>query len=381
MGNESSMANAAANKSAVDETGVTGVGTSFDHEADFVKRRMAKMEQRMKAALPPAPKADEVPAEPTTEATEQGEPEAPEPVLSKSDKQEEQPTAEEKEAKRKLAPEDLDELTDEDIRELAEKGKSGLLKRIAELTAKRKAAEEQLAALKAEKQKPQEDPLKPKVDIPNPFAALDSIEKLQEKAKEIDAVIDEAEELLWNSEHLGAEDVVATYDGKEFTKSQVRAILRQNQKARKDYLPARLAQIQEAQQRKAMREQYLEQAKAELEWLAGEDNDVRKQFEVLRQSPVLTKAIKSVPELEPYLDYMVAHASNSMFNRKIIPIDSKPKVSPMPNNPPTAGAARSEQPSSRIAKSLKESEQRFKQTGSPDDFAAMRAAKFAARMK
>jgi small-conductance mechanosensitive channel len=386
MGNESSTANTAANQSAAEKTGLTGVGTSSSAEADFVRKRMMQMEAKFKAAQPqPPPVEQNAPesTETTQETTEEANPEAPDAVHSQTNEQEGEPTAEEKakDAKRKLAPEDLDELTDEDIRELAEKGKSGLLKRIAELTAKRKSAEEQLAAIKAEKQKSQEDPLKPKVDVPNPFAALDSLEKLQDKAKEIDAVIEEAEELLWNSEHLGAEDIVATFDGKEFTKAQVRGILRQNQKARKDFLPARLSQIQESQQRKVMRDQYLAQAKVELAWLEGDDNDVRKQFEALRESPVLAKAIKSVPELEPYLDYMVAHASNSMFNRKIIPIDSKPRPMPTPNNPPSGGMARAEQPNSRLAKSLKDAESRFKQTGSSDDFAAMRAAKFATRMK
>lgn len=377
MGNETSTANAEADQSSVAKIGVTGVGTSSMAEADFVRKRASQLEAKMKAALSPAPKAEENAPESTEPAQESTPPETPDEVLSKTEDTDDKAT---QEAKRKLAPEDLDELTDDDIRELAEKGKSGLLKRIAELTAKRKAAEEQLAAIKAQAL-PKEDPLKPKSDAPNPFDKLETLEDLQAKAKEIDGVIDEAEELLWNNEHMGAEDIIATFDGKEFTKAQVRAILRQNQKARKEHLPARLTQLQEAQQRKQLREQYLSQARTELEWLAGEDNDVRKQFEILKDSPVLKKAVKSVPELEPYLEYMVAHASNSMFNRKIIPIDSKPKPTPTPNTPPSSFGARAEQPTGRIEKSLKDAESRFKQTGSPDDFAAMRAAKRAARMK
>lgn len=371
MGNENITANAEADKSSVaNQPGITGVSNTSSVEVDFVRRRMAQMEAKMKAVLPPASKAEDEPPPETTDSAS----ESTEDVPSQDQTQDETTP----EGKRKLAPEDLDELTDDDIRELAEKGKSGLLKRIAELTAKRKTAEEQLAALKAQ-QAPKEDPLKPKRDVPNPFANLATVEELQAKAAEIDAVIEEADDLLWNNEHMAADDIIATFDGKEFTKAQVRAILRQNQKARKDFLPARLAQLQEQQQRKTLREQYLGQAQQELEWLAGEDNDVRKQFEALRQSPVLAKAVKATPELEPYLDYMVAHASNSMFNRKIIPIDSKPKVTPTPNNPPSGGVVRSEQPASRIAKSIKEAEARFKETGDPDAYVQMRAAKFAAR--
>jgi type I site-specific restriction endonuclease len=373
MGNETSTANATADQSVVDKKpGLVGVSTSSSVEADYVRSRIVQMEKRAKAAQPPPE------VEPETESETEQSTESTDEVLS----QENTETESTPEAKqRKLANLDIDELTDEDIRELAEKGKSGLLKRIAELTAKRKSAEEQLAAMKAEKQTQKEDPLKAKRDVPNPFADLATVEELQNKAQEIDAVIEEAEELLWNNEHMAADDVIATFEGKEFTKSQVRAILRQNQKARKDHLPSRLGQIQEDLQRKTLKEQYFTQAQVELEWLASaEDNDTRKQFEALRKSPVLEKAVKKVPELEPYLDYMIAHASNSLFNRKLIPIDAKPRPAARPNNPPSGGMARSEQPASRIAKSFKEAESRFKETGKADDFAKMRAAKFASRM-
>ncbi len=100
-------------------------------DQDFLSSRIAKLTakaQPAEAKPEPAPKEEE----PRQEATSQeGEPKAkesnPKEVLSK----------------------DVDELTDEEIAELAQKGKSGLLKRIAELTAKRKLAEEKAAALEA----------------------------------------------------------------------------------------------------------------------------------------------------------------------------------------------------------------------------------------
>ena len=118
--------------------------------------------------------------------------------------------------------------------------------------------------MKAEKQTQKEDPLKAKRDVPNPFADLATVEELQNKAQEIDAVIEEAEELLWNNEHMAADDVIATFEGKEFTKSQVRAILRQNQKARKDHLPSRLAKFKKTCSAKRLKNNTLRKHKLSL---------------------------------------------------------------------------------------------------------------------
>jgi hypothetical protein len=375
MGNEIITGKAEPVKSSAESNGVTGIGTSTSSaEYDFIKRRTEKMEAKIKESSQPT----------ETQSQEQGgESQNTEEVLSQDDKQEsEQPETAPESAKNKLGDVNIDELTDEDIRELAEKGKSGLLKRIAELTAKRKQAEEQLAAIKAEQAKQPVDPLKAKEsDIPAEFKKLGTIEELQAKASEVEQTIEEAEELLWNNEHMGVDDFILTVNGKEYTKAQVRAALRTNQKIRSKVLPARLAEIQESQSRKTLRNQYVEQAKKELEWMTGQDNDTKVQFEALKESPVLKKAVASTPELEPYLEYMVAHAANSMFNRKPIAIDSKPKPALQPTNSPTSGAARAEQPESRLHKSLKDAASKFKTSGREDDFVALRAAKMAQRMR
>jgi hypothetical protein len=374
MGNEVITGNAEPAKSSVDKNGITGIGQT-NAESDFIRRRTEKLEAQMKQALTPAP-------EPQAQEQEESPPEPQESVPSQDDSQSEQDEPKEAQPKKKLDDLNIDELTDDDIRELAEKGKSGLLKRIAELTAKRKAAEEQLAAIKAEQGKKQEDPLKSKVqELPAEFKKLQSIEEIQAKASEVEKTIEEAEDLLWANEHMAADDVILNVEGKEYTKAQVRAVLRLNQKIRSQFLPARLSEVQESQARKTLRSQYLEQAKKELDWLGEEQNDIKMQFETLRESPVLKKAVQATPELEPYMEYMVAHAANSMFSRKPIALDSKPQVSPKPNTPPSTGAARAEQPESRLHKSLKDSESRFKTSGKEEDFIAMRAAKLANRLR
>ena len=80
---------------------------------------------------------------------------------------------------------DFDNLSEEELREISEKLGSRAVARYGELTAKRKAAEEQVARLQAQLQEKQDPLNQPKEIKDNPFSDLDTIEKLQEKvAKE-----------------------------------------------------------------------------------------------------------------------------------------------------------------------------------------------------
>jgi hypothetical protein len=181
---------------------------------------------------------------------------------------------------------DLDSMSEQELRELADKLGSRAVARFGELTAKRKHAEEQLTALRQElAARNDKGPLdNPKIEN-NPFSDIDSVEKLQGKAKEIDEAIEWAEDILWNNDHMAADDAVAEVDGKEITKSQVRRVLRDAQKARKDYLPAQLSEVKAREQRSFTKQQFVEAINKELHWMSGEDNDVRKQYEILKSSP------------------------------------------------------------------------------------------------
>jgi hypothetical protein len=77
---------------------------------------------------------------------------------------------------------------------------------------------------------------------------------------------------------------------------------------------------------------------------------------------------------------LVAHAANSIYGRKLIDMDSKPK-SPAINPPstPSTTAAAPERTESRTEKTVKDIESRFKQTGSASDFIALRAAQISKR--
>lgn len=270
---------------------------------------------------------------------------------------------------------DLDEMSEADLRELAEKLGSRAVARYGELTAKRKQAEEQLAALQAEQQKRVEKSiLEPKVEN-NPYQNIDTPEALQSKMKEVDEVIEWAEETLFANEHFGQEDVVATVDGKELTKAQVRAALLNARKARNKYLPAQLTELQARDQRKTLRKTFEDAARNELPWLQGEDNDVRKTYESMLSDPRYKALETAVPEVAPQLPYILAHAANSIYARKTIPLDapastSKAKLTP-PKNPASA-AANTEQPAGRIEKAMKDLESRAYESGSTSDFIRLR---------
>ena len=271
-------------------------------------------------------------------------------------------------------------MSEAELRELADKLGSRAVARFGELTAKRKQAEEQLNALKQElaNRESQKNPLETKRIENNPFADIDSVEKLQGKASEIDEAIEWAEDVLWTNEHLAADDIVATVDGKEITKAQVRKVMRDAQKARKDFLPAQLSELQARQQRAAAKQQLSEAIRTELDWMQGEDNDTRKQFEILRESPLLKQAIKAVPDLEPYMEYMVAHAANSIYGRKPVN-ETRPSARINPPSIQVSSSAQSEQPEPRAAKAVKDIQQRFSTSGATQDFIALRALQHSKR--
>lgn len=327
-------------------------------DKDFLSSRIAKLSAKAPQAEAKKPETAPVEQAPVAESpSQEGEPKPKEPdpkeVLSK----------------------DVDELTDEEIAELAQRGKSGLLKRIAELTAKRKLAEEKAAALEATmRQQPQE----PKVEN-NPYASITDTDQLLKKKQEVDESIEWAEDVLFRAEDLAADDVAISVDGKDYTKAFVRDYLKNARKARDKYLPAQEKELVARDQRNQLEIAFRQQARNELSWLAGEDNDTRKRYEAMVGDPRLKKLKESVPEIAPQIEYLIAHAANSMYGRRVIEMD-KPK-SPAINPPasPNSAAAAPERTESRAEKSIRDIESRFKQTGNSSDFIALRAAQISKR--
>jgi hypothetical protein len=332
--------------------------------ADFVNRRLGQLNEATQEETPIVEATDEVTEEAEVESTEA---EINEEVVAERTEETEELSEESTDVLSQL---DLDEMSEDDLRELSEKLGSRAVARFGELTAKRKAAEAKLKEMEAQLQN--KNPLETQEVANNPYASVDSIEGLQEKAKEVTDVIEWAEETLFNADGYGPEDVVTEVEGKELTKSDVRKSLLNARKARDKFLPAQLKSVQRVAQSKQLKEAFDAQASTELNWLQGEDNDVRKSYEAMIGDPRFNSLReKADPEVAAQLNYLMAHAANSIYGRK--PVKEAPKSATL-TPPKTAGtaASQSEKTVGKSVKALKNLNQQFRQSGNKSDFITLR---------
>jgi len=337
---------------------------------DFANRRLGQLNSQA---------STEEEAEPVVEEETE---ETPEEVIEETQEAEEGEPEVESASEDVLSQIDLDNASEEELRELADKLGSKAVARFGELTARRKSAEEKLAKLEASLQ--QKDPLESKKKIENnPFGNLDSIEDLQSKAEEIEQIVDWAEDLLFEGADYAADDVITEIEGKEMTKAEVRKSLLQARKAKKTFIPDQLSKIQAKEQAENMEVAFKERAKEELSWLDGEDNDIRKQYEATVNDARFQKmkeiVSKEAPDVAGQLDYWFAHAANSIYGRKPIAED-KPSMKLTPPKGATTSNANAAKSPSRTAKALKELQSQFKQSGNARDFAALRKLQMASRL-
>ena len=334
---------------------------------DFVANRLARLKEISEAR---------------TEASEseEEEPEGETEVETEEEETEEEVKAEEPEAEAEVESEDvlsqldLDEMSEDDLRELSEKLGSRAVARFGELTAKRKAAEERAAMLEAKLQEAPKTLKAPGKVANNPFASLDTVEAIQEKAEEVNSVIEWAEDTLFNADGYGPEDVVVNVGGKDLTKADVRKTLLNSRKSRDKFLPDQLLTIQAQEQGNQLRENYASKAVEELPWLSGDDNDTRSQYNAIMQDKRVKDMLKILPpDVSAQMPYLMAHAANSLYGRK--PVEQeKPKSSPKLNPPKSvdSGATKSEKPVNPSSKVVKKLVEQYKSTGNQADFVKYR---------
>jgi|TARA_E500000318_G_scaffold71224_1_gene65982 hypothetical protein len=321
--------------------------------SEFTSRRLGQMTPAVEAK---EEEAQEAPVESTEEV--QAEPEVAEQA------------SESQETDDVLSKLDLDEMSEDDLKELSEKLGSRAVARFGELTAKRKAAEEQLQKLQSEVNK--KNPLETQEVAENPYESIDSLEGLQQKAQEINEVIEWAEDTLFNADGYGPEDVVTEVEGKELTKADVRKSLLNARKSRDRFLPAQLETIQNRSNALKLKSAFDEQAKQELPWMAGEDNDTRKSYEAMVSDNRFQKLADAAdPEVAAQLNYIVAHAANSIYGRKAVANSpTSPKLNPTKTGATSASSP--EKTTGKSAKALKDLGQRFKNSGTKSDFITLR---------
>jgi hypothetical protein len=278
---------------------------------------------------------------------------------------------EEAESSDVLSKYNLDNMSETELRELSEQLGSKAVARYGELTAKRKLAEEKLAELQA-KLDNQSVLSKPKEIKDNPYSNIQTVEDLQKKSSEVNDIIEWAEDILFESDGYSADDVVTEVEGKEITKAQVRKSLLQARKSRDAFLPDQLQKIQSIEQSKYAAESFQRQAIDELPWLSGEDNDTRKQYEAMISDERFKALQESVdPSVSAQLPYLMAHAANSMYGRRLV----SDSASGVQLNPPrtSASSAPKINRTGKNTKALADLSNRFKASGSKDDFVKLRA--------
>lgn len=265
---------------------------------------------------------------------------------------------------------DLDNLSEDQIKQLSEKLGSRAVSRFGELTAKRKKAEERLVELE---NKLSENELKTTTKVENnPYSDLKSVDELKSKAQEVNNIIEWAEDILFNSDGFSPEDKVTEIDGKSITKKEVRTTLQNARKTRDKFLPDQLRTIQKIDNAAKMKKTFAEQAETELPWMKGEDNDTRRKYEAMIKDPRFVAMEESVdPEVASQLNYIIAHAANSLYARKPISNKSAPGRLTPPINA-TSSAGTPEKTANRSTKALKEISERFKTSGSKNDFINLR---------
>lgn len=342
-------------------------------ESDLLASRL----NARKAQVEEEPKAE---AEETDDTETEAEVEQTERVEEKAEAKEETETSEAKAETVNadvLSKFDLDKLTEAELNALAEKTRSKAISRYGELTADKKALQQQLAVLQqqlAQVQQAQKPLLESKPEIPKEIASLKTPEELQTRFKQAEEVVDWAERVLDQSENLSATDTVVEIDGRAYTKAQVKEYMRDARKVKEKYIPAQLQELQAKAQREMVRQQWQSKADEELEWAKDEASDVRKLYEAIANGPVMKKIRDLVPEAVE-LDYVLKHAVNSMNGKRFHALTEKEAAETkkqMKVTPPGKVGGIAQGRGEAQVKQMKELESKVRTSGSYEDLVSLR---------
>ena len=257
---------------------------------------------------------------------------------------------------------DLLNLSAEEIQALAKKSKSGILKRFGELTAQKKALQEQLDAQASKQSKVKEIPKEQ-----NPFGKLESVEEIKAKYEEFEATLETTERLLEEYDDYSNDDIIEV-GNQQFTKKQIKLANRNAKDAIVKYLPAQASHLQTLENYKNGNQQWQAAAKEEIPEIADETSEIGKAYQQLVNDPLVIELKEKLPHLFQ-IEYLLAHVARSKFGaaKKVAQgAGTKLKVKP-PASPVGAGASRKGQgQTSKYADAMK----RFEASGSAEDWVA-----------
>ncbi len=258
---------------------------------------------------------------------------------------------------------DLDNLSEEESRELAKSLNASAIKRFGRLTAQKKALIAEKAELEAQAQQAQQAQT---TELPEFLKdnALHHISDPQALAKEVEqmtTLIEWAEECMDNEvqyDDNGNEYLVKDGD-KTYTKSELKRIRTNAKKILRKDAPARQKWIQE-------RTQADQQATQTFEFLGEPESDDYKLFMQVKQSPLYKPMVEYLPNSNFALGLMVEGMRAVQARQQ-----QKSKPAPKPKAPiasTEAGAARGKTPQSQKKKAVEAAYRKYEKTGSMADY-------------
>lgn len=309
------------------------------------------------------PESEEVEPEPSSDSTEEA---TEEEEVHSQNEQEQQGI-------------DFDSLSEDQWDALADRlkgeDKSRLLERFGTLTAKRKQAEEEAAALRAQLEENKGDPLSTNREEDNPFKEIKTLNELREEAKKADDVIEWSENLLEQFEDASSGEVIWQSGDQSLTKADVKALRKTHQKNRNVHLPTQLKTVQRIEQAEVDRQNVHKQLTEQYDWMKDETSQGFKARKALMQGPVFKTILENNPEFIPYLEFLGAHAVNSMTAKQVKEAkqEQKKAVAPAgkappltPPSSPRGGAAKSGRSAEQRAKDVEAAKNRAMKLGTEE---------------
>ena len=257
---------------------------------------------------------------------------------------------------------DLENLTEDGWQQIADHLNSRGADRIAGLIKERSELQSKLE----DRPEQQEDPFeRPSDPAKNPYASVETVDELQAKAADVDEMIDWAEDLLDDNEDETGDSIIHQEGEKDYTKTEIRSLLRNARKARKVHLVNRFNELQGKQVVSMQREQARQLAEEEFAWMKDEQSPIRQRYEGVMSHPGLASLKEDFPEIP----LVLAHAADSIHRSELkkngnapsAPASKQTRMRP-PANPSDTAAAPAKQKSAP-AKGLQALQQQYDESG------------------
>ena len=314
--------------------------------------------------LPELTEETDEPAEETAEPTDVLEENSQSVEEEQVEEEESSPPAEPSENVLSKFNIDLDNLSEDESRDLAKALNASAVKRFGRLTAQKKALLAENAELQAKAEEAQQAPAS--VELPeflkdNAFHSINDAQSLQKEVEQLTTLLDWVDENIDNEveyDDSGNEYVVKDGDT-TYTKSELRRIKANANKTLRKDAPARQQWLQQ-------RENANQQAKDTFAYLGDESSSWYQQFMQLKGDPSLQPILNYMPNSNFALGLIVEgiNAVNERQGQKAKPT-AKPKA-PMAST--EAGTARPKTPQANKTKALQAAKAKFDKSGSMTDY-------------